>query len=69
MTTREIKEKFISQLYERDIWIRKVSEDQYVTRCPFCGDSSNPSHGHFYIKLNLNDNQNIVCNIKHQIII
>ena len=24
---------------------------ELVTRCPFCGDSKNPSHAHFYISV------------------
>ena len=28
---------------------------ELVTRCPFCGDSKNPSHAHFYISVPQND--------------
>ena len=27
----------------------KDADQYYIYRCPFCGDSSNPSHGHLYI--------------------
>lgn len=62
MTNKEIKLKFLDRLYARDMWVEKKNEIQYLTRCPFCGDSSNPSHGHFYIKVNLSDNSNIMYN-------
>ena len=28
---------------------------QLMLRCPFCGDSKNPSHAHFYISVPQND--------------
>lgn len=63
MTNDEIKLKFIQELSVRqNSWVRKLSEDQYLTRCPFCGDSSDPTHGHFYIKLNLHTNYNMIYN-------
>lgn len=60
MTNKEIKLKFLRQLQSRDIWVNKVNDVQYLTRCPFCGDSANPNHGHFYIRINLEDNSNMV---------
>ena len=62
MTNKEIKLKFLRRLNSRDIWTKKVNDIQYVTRCPFCGDSSSPTHGHFYIKVDLTDNSPIVYN-------
>jgi len=62
MTNKEIKQKFLDRLFARDMWVKKVNEIQYLTRCPFCGDSSNPSHGHFYIKVDLSDNSSIMYN-------
>lgn len=63
MDNRQVKEEFISKLTSRpNIWYRKVSDIQYVTRCCFCGDSSDPSHGHLYIKVNKEDNSPIVYN-------
>jgi len=29
--------------------LRKVNIDEYLARCPFCGDSNNPQHGHLYL--------------------
>ena len=60
MTNNEIKIKFIDRLNSRDVWVKKKSEVMYLTRCPFCGDSADPTHGHFYIKVDLSDNSNIV---------
>ena len=54
------KEKFIDFLYSRGEYIRRVNETQYVTRCPFCGDSDNKRHGHLYIHIDINDNDPIV---------
>lgn len=62
MTNKDIKIKFINRLMARDEWTKKQSDTEYVTRCPYCGDSSDPSHGHFYINVNLEDNSNIVYN-------
>lgn len=62
MTNKEIKLKFLDRLYARDMWVKKKNDIQYLTRCPFCGDSSDPSHGHFYIKVDLSDNSNIMYN-------
>lgn len=63
MTNKEIKEDFIQALFNRPgIWTRKVNDTEYRTRCPFCGDSTkNPNTGHFYIKVNVNDNYPIQC--------
>ena len=63
MTNKEIKEDFIQALFSRPgIWTRKVNDTEYRTRCPFCGDSmKNPNTGHFYIKVNVNDNYPIQC--------
>lgn len=30
-------------------------ETQYVTRCNYCGDSSDPAHGHFSIHIDINN--------------
>jgi len=60
--SKEIKQKFIYKLMQRVEWTRQVSSTEYVTRCPFCGDSENISHGHFYIHINLEDNSSMVYN-------
>lgn len=46
-----IKEKFIQKLYERGTYIRRVNDELYLTRCPYCGDSKKLDHGHFYLKI------------------
>lgn len=60
MNNQVFKRNFIKKLTERDVWYQEVSSIQYRTRCPYCGDSSNPNTGHFYIKVNPNDNLPIV---------
>lgn len=63
MNNKQIKERFIEALFSRNIYTRIVHDGQYVTRCPYCGDSmTNLSKGHFYIKANINDNSSIVYN-------
>lgn len=63
MNNTQIKEKFIEELFSRNIYTRIVSEGQYVTRCPYCGDTmSSLRKGHFYIKANIHDNTSIVYN-------
>lgn len=34
--------------------LRKTSSEEYVGRCPFCGDSENPEHGHLYLNVSKN---------------
>ncbi|ERM91245.1 hypothetical protein O163_11475 [Caldanaerobacter subterraneus subsp. yonseiensis KB-1] len=34
--------------------LRKASSEEYVGRCPFCGDSENPEHGHLYLNVSKN---------------
>ncbi|SDF51769.1 CHC2 zinc finger [Thermoanaerobacter thermohydrosulfuricus] len=29
--------------------LRKINKEEYLARCPFCGDSENPEHGHLYL--------------------
>ena len=63
LTNREYKEKFIEALMSRDSsYTKQKSSVQYVTRCPFCGDSHNVNTGHFYLKIDLEDNSPIVYN-------
>ena len=63
MDNKQIKERFIEALFSRNIYTRAVNEVQYVTRCPYCGDSvKNLNTGHFYIKVDIHDNSSIVYN-------
>ena len=63
LTNKEYKERFIEALMNREdsITLQK-SSSQYVTRCPFCGDSHDFHKAHLYIKINLEDNSPIVYN-------
>lgn len=61
MTNQDIKASVISALYDRGTYIRKVDNKEYVTRCPFCGDSSKDMNkGHLYLKINMEDNSSII---------
>lgn len=31
--------------------LKKASSEEYIARCPFCGDSENPEHGHLYLNV------------------
>lgn len=55
MTTEEIKREVITQL--ENLPFHKVNSTgiQHLVRCPYCGDSSNPNHGHFSIKIDVDD--------------
>lgn len=56
MNNIDIKKEVISILQYNDRSFRKVNDVQYVTRCPFCGDSADLNKRHFYIRIGLNDN-------------
>lgn len=56
MNVREIKIKLIRALKESDYFIREVDRVEYLFKCPYCNDSKK-----FYIKINPDDNYNIVC--------
>ena len=60
--TRKIKERIINLLYARGDYIRQVNDVEYVTRCPYCGDSIDQNKGHFYIRINPMDNAPIKYN-------
>lgn len=63
LTIKEFKQKFLIALFSRDEWTRKVSDIQYQTRCPYCGDTQkNFNTGHFYVRCDINDNYPIVYN-------
>lgn len=49
-----IKEKIIEELKTLPVYIRQGSR-QHVVRCPYCGDSSNLTHGHFSIRIDPTD--------------
>lgn len=50
-----IKEEIIRQLDLLPVHKIGTSGIQHVVRCPYCGDSMNPSHGHFSIRIDTSD--------------
>lgn len=63
MSNRDTKIRLINALLSRNVFIRKVNDVEYQTRCPYCGDTQkNFNDGHLYIKINPNDNLPIVYN-------
>lgn len=63
MTNREIKESILEAIHDNTSWFKPVTNEEYRTRCPFCGDSTtNPNIGKFYILANYETNLPIVYN-------
>lgn len=55
MTGVEIKLKLIDNIRNATSYYRRVTDVEHLTRCPFCGDSTNPNKGHFYMHIVLDD--------------
>lgn len=63
MNNREFKIQLREKLKNRGVWTKEVSNIEIRTRCPFCGDSRKDLNtGHFYIRINPDDNFPIVYN-------
>lgn len=60
MTNRQTKLDLIDALTSRGIYFKQVNDVEYRTRCPFCGDSDNINTGHLYIRINPDDDFNVV---------
>lgn len=50
-----IKEDIIQQLSQLPVYNISSNGIQHTVRCPYCGDSNNPTHGHFSIRIDPND--------------
>lgn len=59
MNIAQGKQLFIDFLYSRGVYKRRVTNDLYLTRCPYCGDSRTTLNtGHLYIRVDPdNDNR------------
>ena len=63
MNNRDFKIQIINELKNRNVFTQQVSKVELRTRCPFCGDSQkNFNTGHFYLRINPDDNYPIVYN-------
>lgn len=62
MTNQETKALIIEKLFQRGVYTKQIDEVEYRTRCPYCGDSARENTGHFYLRINPNDNYQIVYN-------
>ncbi len=60
MDNKKFKERFLEELYNHNFVKPTYSGIEYRTRCPYCGDSDDPTHVHFYLKVNLKNNSGIV---------
>jgi len=58
LDNREIKLEVINLLKTLPVYFTNSAGIQHTIRCPYCGDSKNQSHGHFSIKIDIdNDNE------------
>lgn len=55
MTSVEVKQSVITELDKLPFHKVNSTGIQHLVRCPYCGDSRNPNHGHFSIKIDLDD--------------
>lgn len=63
MTNQEFKLLVLKTLHNRKAFTESVSNFEIRTRCPYCGDSQkNQNTGHFYLRINPNDNYPILYN-------
>ena len=53
----KLKNDIIDLLRQLSVYIPNSINTQHVVRCPFCGDSHNPSHGHFSIKIDVESDE------------
>lgn len=56
----EIKYKIISLLKTLDVYTPNSLHTQHVVRCPYCGDSKNPTSGHFSIKIDVDSDDAMI---------
>lgn len=54
MTNQDVKREVIRYIKTLPVCIPNSQETQWTVRCPYCGDSKNPDHGHFSIKIDVN---------------
>lgn len=52
----KFKQKIIDALLERGVFMQPKNDHWWRTRCPYCGDSVRENTGHFYIRINPDDN-------------
>lgn len=51
MAIQDIKQLVIERIKSLSMWEVSSNGIQWTVRCPYCGDSTNKSHGHFSIKI------------------
>lgn len=50
-----VKHKVIEKIQGLPVYKSNYSKTQHVVRCPYCGDSIDPTHGHFSIRIDESD--------------
>ena len=56
----ESKQKVLELIKTLPVCTPNSMETQWTVRCPYCGDSSNPRHAHFSIKIDTSDDSPMV---------
>lgn len=62
-TKLALRESFRHKCEEEGIYFRDVDDIRFLTKCPYCGDSDDPRHAHFYVIADPSNNMNagFVC--------
>jgi hypothetical protein len=60
MTNKETKLDLIQALSNRGVYFKQINDVEFRTRCPYCGDSSRENTGHLYMRINPDDDFNVV---------
>lgn len=50
----------LQEIEKNSTFFQRVSQEQFKTRCPYCGDSDNIRHGHLYLKCSYDLNEPIL---------
>lgn len=60
MNMKDAKGIIVDALEHRGVWTRQVHSSEWVTRCPYCGDSKKRLNtGHLYLYINIEDSTSI----------
>nr|DAT84615.1 MAG TPA: DNA primase [Caudoviricetes sp.] len=55
----DTKLQLIASIRDVTSYYRQVTDVEHLTRCPFCGDSTNPNKGHMYMRIVLDESSPI----------
>ena len=60
MNNQEVKQEVLRLIKTLPVCKPDSRNIQWVVRCPYCGDSSDPTHGHFSIKIDMDSDSPMV---------